>query len=85
MAAIRSNVLVAGNLVTRDANRYSEDPGVISYGQHSSYFRCNEVCKKSSFDLKEESHVNIRSEILGTRFSYQSTALLFQGYLLSSC
>ncbi|KAJ9688338.1 hypothetical protein PVL29_014170 [Vitis rotundifolia] len=70
------------NLVTRDVNRYSEDPVVISCGQHSSHFSCNEVCERTAFDLKEESHVNIRSQIAGSNYSYQSTSLLFQGLLL---
>lgn len=80
MAAIRNDVLVAENLVTRDVNKYSEDPVMISCGQHSSRFSCNEVCERRAFDLKEESHVNIRSQIAGSNYSYQSTSLLFQGY-----
>ncbi|CBI28019.3 hypothetical protein VitviT2T_016479 [Vitis vinifera] len=70
------------NLVTRDVNKYSEDPVMISCGQHSSRFSCNEVCERRAFDLKEESHVNIRSQIAGSNYSYQSTSFLFQGLLL---
>ncbi|KAL6330963.1 hypothetical protein AAG906_009391 [Vitis piasezkii] len=62
------------NLVTRDVNRYSEDPVMISF------------CERRAFDLKEESHVNIRSQIAGSNYSYQSTSLLFQGSgCMSTC